>query len=268
MLMAPASPTAGQAPVPPVPQKPTLDQSPVRLVQKDEKAGLELWETRLGPVWIPAPGQWVISHLEWEQVDRKVYDHPGTRLRKGDIVIDAGAHVGLFTRVALRAGARMVIAIEPQESNIGALRRNFEPEIRSGQVRIVTEGLWDRKDTLRLRLAENSNDAHSLVFNDGRTRFQEIRVDTLDSVCASLKLPRVDFVKMDIEGAEPNALKGARQVLNRWRPRLAISAYHVAGDAAKIAALVWEVRPDYRVGSGDLVRSPHGAVVPKVLFFY
>jgi len=72
---------------------------------------------------------------------------------------------------------------------------------------------------------------------------------------------------MDIEGSERNALKGARAVLGRWKPRLAISTYHLPGDPAEICALIWRMRPDYLVTGKDLIRAPHGTSVPKVLFF-
>jgi len=263
-----AAAVAGQVPAPTPPAKPTLEESPVKLLREDKPAGLELWETRLGPIWIPAPGHWVISHLEWEQVDRHVYELPEARVRPGDVVIDAGAHVGVFTRVALRARARLVVAVEPELANILAFRRNFAQELRRGTVLLITQGLWDKKDTLTLRLAESSNDAHSLVFRDQRTRSEQIAVDTLDALCETNRINRVDFIKMDIEGAETNALRGARRTLERWRPRLAISAYHVAGDPAEIASIVWKARPDYRISSTEVVRSPYGTIVPKVLFFY
>jgi len=83
----------------------------------------------------------------------------------------------------------------------------------------------------------------------------------------SLRLPRVDFIKMDIEGSERNALKGARETLQRWHPRLAISSYHLKGDPAAIAGYVWAIHQDYMIESKDQVDGPGGKKVPKVLFF-
>ena len=57
-----------------------------------------------------------------------------------------------------------------------------------------------------------------------------------------LKLDRVDFIKFDIEGAEHQALRGARETLRRLRPRLAMSAYHLPDDARTLPAEVRENR--------------------------
>jgi hypothetical protein len=49
---------------------------------------------------------------------------------------------------------------------------------------------------------------------------------TIDSIVAANNVPRIDFIKMDIEGSELGALNGAEAAIRRWRPKLAISLYH------------------------------------------
>jgi hypothetical protein len=58
------------------------------------------------------------------------------------------------------------------------------------------------------------------------TGFVEVEVDTLDNILKELEISKVDFVKMDIEGAEIEALKGMDGVL-KGRTELAIAAYHI-----------------------------------------
>ncbi len=218
----------------------------------------------LGRLWIPGPGVYVINHLQWEQMIQQVYHHPLVHVHPGDVVIDCGAHIGGFTRVALRAGARTVIAIEPERANLLAFRRNFEHEIKTGQVLLVEKGVWDTAGKLPLHLS-SVGDSHSMVVPQNQGKDETIEVITLDALVQSLKLPRVDFIKMDIEGAELKALKGAGRVLASYHPRLAISSYHQKGDPAAICSLVWQARTDYLVVSKDIADS---AGVPKVLFFY
>ena len=240
--------------------------APVKL-QEEAGSGLELWQTALGRLWIPIPGRDVITHLQWEQTVEKVYHHPLVHVRPGDVVIDCGAHIGGFTRVALQLGARMVVAIEPEQANLSAFRRNLAEEMKAGRVRLVPKGVWDSSGRLSLHLS-SVGDSHSAVIPQNAGKDEAIEVTTLDALMTSLDLARVDFVKMDIEGSERKALLGARQMLLKWQPRLAISSYHQKGDPAEICSIVWQVRPDYLVASKDLLKSNSVAMVPKVLFFY
>ena len=250
---------------------PAPDQSgpaayPATMLREDSAAGLEYWQTLIGNLWIPRPGVYVIKHLQWEQAIQKVYYHAEVHVRKGDVVIDCGAHIGGFTKTALALGASLVVAIEPEPQNIMAFRRNMEAELKSGKVRLVPKGIFDKPGKLKLHLSE-SGDAHSVVEPRRGSGDIDIEVVTLDSLLDGLKLNRVDFIKMDIEGAEQKALKGARLMLTRYKPRLALSAYHEKGDPAAIASIVWEYHPEYLVESKDLVLGVEGKLVPKVLFF-
>lgn len=239
----------------------------LRLLKTDSGAGLELWQTALGQLWIPAPGYYVIKHLEWESTVEKVYHHPQVHVRRDDVVIDCGAHIGGFTRLALQAGARLVVAVEPEPANLRAFRRNFDQELKSSRVMLIPKGVWETAGKLSLHLS-TTGDSHSVIFAQKGPGDEVIEVTTLDLLAGELGLDRIDFIKMDIEGSEANALRGARQVLERWKPRMAVSSYHVRGDPAALSALVWSMRSDYLVATKDLIKAPHGATVPKVLFFY
>lgn len=72
----------------------------------------------------------------------------------------------------------------------------------------------------------------------------EIETVALDDV---LKGKRITFIKMDIEGAEYEALLGARNLILENRPRMAISVYHKFEDFVTLANLVLEMHPDYRI---------------------
>ncbi len=239
--------------------------SPVR-IEEDAQTGLELWQTALGRMWIPAPGNDVIRHLLWEQTVQKVYHHPSVHVLPGDVVIDCGAHIGAFTRVALAAGARLVVAIEPEKANILAFRRNLAEEMKSGRVILIEKGVWDVPGKLPLHVSP-VGDSHSVVLPQTGGKEEAIEVTTIDALSKTLKLSRVDFMKMDIEGAEQKALRGSTQVLKRFHPRLAISSYHLKGDPASICSIVWQAHPEYLVDSKDLLKSQDGSAVPKVLFF-
>jgi FkbM family methyltransferase len=242
-------------------------EKPVKLVEQEPATGLELWQTALGPLWIPGPGSDVIRHLQWEQMVEHVYDHPLVHVLPGDVVIDCGAHIGGFTRKALDAGARMVVAVEPERANIAAFRKNLAQEIQAGRVILVGKAVWDAEGWVSLHISK-VGDSHSVLLPQNAGNEQAIEATTLDALVQNLKLPHVDFIKMDIEGSEQKALEGARDLITRDHPRLAISSYHMRGDPAAICGIVWRTCSDYLVESKDFVESQEAGTVPKVLFFY
>ena len=73
---------------------------------------------------------------------------------------------------------------------------------------------------------------------------EQIETVALDDVLAG---KRITFIKMDIEGAEYEALTGARKLIMENRPRMAISVYHKFEDFVTLAKLVLEMHPDYRI---------------------
>ena len=95
---------------------------------------LEVYQTSLGPFWIPAPGKHLLAWLLWEMTMQRDYESGGAQIHPGDTVIDGGAHIGVFTRYALQRGAARVIAIEPEPTNIACLEANLSVEIAAGQV--------------------------------------------------------------------------------------------------------------------------------------
>jgi FkbM family methyltransferase len=183
------------------------------------------------------------------------------------VVIDCGAHIGGFTRVALRAGARMVVAIEPESANLLAFERNLAQEVSAGKVKLIRKGVWDTSGRLSLHLSR-VGDSHSLVIPHNDKGEQTIEVTTLDALTRVLSSSRLILSRWTSKALSKGALRGALQVLKRWHPRLAISSYHLNGDPAAITGIVWEAFPGYRVVSKDLLKAPGRSDVPKVLFFF
>ena len=74
-----------------------------------------------------------------------------------------------------------------------------------------------------------------------------VPLTTIDKMVAELKLPRVDFIKMDIEGAEQRALAGGANAISTWRPRMEISVNHLPEDPHMVPVVIGRIRADYRV---------------------
>jgi FkbM family methyltransferase len=141
-------------------------------------------------------------------------------VQSGDVVVDVGAHVGTFGDDALRRGASKVILIEPDPVNVECIRRNFAQEIAGGRVIVVPEGAWSSRSTLKFSTGVSNSGTGSFVVQEEGSKTLSIPVRPLDDILAGLGIGKIDYIKIDIEGAEREALKGARQTLRRWRPVL------------------------------------------------
>ena len=84
---------------------------------------------------------------------------------------------------------------------------------------------------------------------------------------SELGLSKVDVIKLDVEGAEAKAIKGATETLRKFRPRLALSAYHRRNDLVDRMVGVRDIVPAYWVSFGPC-RPFSDRLVPIVLFFH
>jgi FkbM family methyltransferase len=214
------------------------------IIQK-EPSGYELLDTPRGWYWT-SRHEPLVGFLLAEQ-ETQIYGDPVHGVHPGDIVLDCGADIGVYTRTALFRGAKLVVAIEPAPSSVDALRRTFEREIAEGRVIVYPKGVWDKVDTLDLEVSNGGTMSGSSLVTHDTSRPTKIKVPltTIDLMVEELHLPRVDFIKMDIEGAEKWALRGGTQTIAKFRPRMALSTEHLPDDATAIPRTVKTIRPDY-----------------------
>jgi len=201
---------------------------------------LEQWDTPYGQWWVVTDNFGTFSDILAEQAVR-IYGDDVSGVHAGDIVLDCGAHFGGFTRTALNAGAKLVVSIEIAPENVEVLRRNFAPEIAAGRVIVYDKGVWDKDDTLVLERKNHTWADRVETSGTGPT----VGVTTIDKIVAELKLPTVNFIKMDIEGAERHALAGAVATMKSYQPRMAIAAYHEPDDVQVLQPIVHGAQPAY-----------------------
>lgn len=172
------------------------------------------------------------DHVQRQIYFRGAYEPVETYLvrqliQPGMVVIDAGANVGQYTIIAAKeVGARgQVHAFEPVPKNFQRLKNHVVTNGLSSIVRLNMTALWNRRDSIELHLGTD------VVGNDGLYTIGAATNPTdtvtaaavrLDDYVAANQLQRVDFIKMDVEGAERFALEGAEEVLSRWRPMLLV----------------------------------------------
>lgn len=235
-----------------------------QLIQSDDH--YSLWRTRDGNFWIPNRNSDVLAFNLAEQ-EEDIYGRGANGVHAGDVVLDGGANVGVFTRKALNAGARTVIAVEPAPENVESLRRTFTQEIADGRVVIQAVGLWNQPAELPLRVDANNSARNSFILKFG-PEVSEVKVPlvTIDSMIENLALTKVDFIKLDIEGAEKKALAGASQTLARFHPRMAIAMEHLNDDPIAIPAVINALGLGYRTICGPCLFNG-SSIRPDTLYF-
>jgi FkbM family methyltransferase len=140
-------------------------------------------------------------------------------LSPGDVAIDAGANIGLFTVLAAaRVGAAgRVVACEPSPSTMAILRANVERN-RFDWVTLREVALAEAPGRLELEVFDPGSGFSSFApAASGSGTRVEVEVTTLDALAGDL-VDRVKLVKIDVEGAELRALEGASRLLSKARP--------------------------------------------------
>ncbi|RPJ59326.1 MAG: FkbM family methyltransferase [Acidobacteria bacterium] len=236
-----------------------------RVVKTDPGAGLELRSTPRGQIWIPVND---VSGLEYVLAEQEahIYGEGARGVQQGDIVLDCGAYVGTFSRLALDAGAKLVVAVEPVPEKVECLRRNFGAEIEAGRLLIYPKGVWDKEELLPLHKHSKQSGGDSFVL-DRDTTSEELQLTTIDQLVKELRLERVDFIKMDIEGAEGRALRGGASTIRAHHPGLALAVYHLPTDRQTIPEQVRELWPGYQ-SVCSVCQLQGGRLAPDIMLFY
>ncbi|MBL8226940.1 MAG: FkbM family methyltransferase [Bryobacterales bacterium] len=245
----------------------------IRSTASDPALGIERLESPLRPFWIKTkgadmPGPALLAYLLTEQAWIAAVGMPD--VQPGDVVFDIGAHVGTFSAYALAKGASKVIMVEPDPTNIECLRRNFAEDLAAKRVVLVPAGAWSSEKTIELNVGVANSGTGSMVVKETQSAIVTVPVRPIDAMVAELGLTKVNILKMDIEGAEREALKGASETMRKYKPRLMLDAYHLPDDRTVIPQVVQAANPDYRLLCGPCAASetPSGMVlIPHSLYF-
>ncbi|WP_424969791.1 FkbM family methyltransferase [Dinoroseobacter sp. S76] len=195
--------------------------------RQPDEAGLEMHSLSFGdtPLHYLAPYGNAISPF----LERQYFlDRDGLRIgpEPGDIALDFGAGAGdtslAFAAVVGPKGRVLAIEPTPTELALQARNRAANPDL-SQRITSLPAAISDR-DGEEIHLAGTTTGAH--IAPEGQTSGPKAVTTTLDALVASQSLPRVDLIKMDIEGMELRALQGGLQILQRFAPKLAICTYH------------------------------------------
>jgi len=169
-------------------------------------------------------------------------------LQPGMTFVDAGANMGLYSLFA--AGRVMphgrVLALEPSRREFEILVGNVEAN-QLQNVRTLPVALSDRRGTAELLVAPLANAGHNTLgsfgYGTALERREAVPVERLDDIIRDEGIERVDMIKMDVEGAEMLALRGAAEVLRQFHPMLLLEVSdrtlrHQGSSSGEVLALL------------------------------
>lgn len=176
------------------------------------------------------------------------YSYPKFNWEEVSWVIDGGACEGFFSHLAIDRGVKKVLPVEPVEQILDGLKLAFESEVRSGRVDPVQGALDVSSGTSVFEVnAEAAWESKITIAPDDDAATSVTRVWSIDDLAAEKGLSGRGLIKMDIEGGEVGAIKGAATVLRDSKPYLAIAVYHEYQNAALVKAAILDANPEYAV---------------------
>src|SRR5688500_13583766 len=139
---------------------------------------------------------------------KREYERGRVRVGAGDVVVDIGAHVGVFSIYALMLGASRVLAFEPSPVNAHYFIRNLGQNY-AASISLVEAAVGERSETVSLGMGEWSvgnvvieNVVTENVIGDVPEESIDVQSTTLDAIFADYRLERIHFLKIDCEGSE------------------------------------------------------------------
>jgi FkbM family methyltransferase len=178
------------------------------------------------------------------------YNRNGVKImpESGDFVIDGGAFVGdtalVFSNSVGEEGK--VFCFDPVEDNIKICKKNIE-QFPIKNVTLYPYGL----SNISCEAAPISLGVYDPSFSDIKKGHEKnnikIPLKKLDDLTDSGEIQKVDFIKLDVEGAELQTLIGAEKTINKFKPKMAVSLYHNPNDIFEIVNFVSTKFPFYKL---------------------
>jgi FkbM family methyltransferase len=162
-------------------------------------------------------------------------------LGENEVFVDAGVYDGgtsIHFMKRVKDKFRMIYAFEPDRMNYELSKINLKSVIEEGKLKLFDKGLYDENKKIGF-CESGGNGSHIVTSSEAAST---ISVVSLDSAVDD----DVTFIKMDIEGAEQNALKGMIKTIKKCRPKLVVCLYHSLEDLWEIPLWMADNIEDYK----------------------
>jgi len=168
------------------------------------------------------------------------------KVNEGDYVIDAGACWGdtaLYFAILSGVNGR-VFSFEFLPENVNIFKKNISlnPDLKD-RIELIQKPIWSISD---VDVFCNSNGPGNTVTFDKKYSDTVYKTITIDDFVIKNDIKKINFIKMDIEGSELEALKGAITTIKTWKPVLVISVYHKITDFQEIPQYIDSLNLGYK----------------------
>lgn len=183
------------------------------------------------------PKENIIYHA---QKGVQYFDYEYLQFSDEEVMVDGGCYdcetITIFRDKV--KNYKKIYAFEPDGINYEKCKSAIEKD-NLKNIEMINAGLWKETGTISFA---GGNGGSSRITNECDN--EQVRVFAIDDICKE----KVTFIKMDIEGAELEALHGARNTIKKYKPKLAICIYHKDEDVLDIQNYLMELVPEYRFG--------------------
>ncbi len=164
---------------------------------------------------------------------------PWLNPQKGENCVDIGAHIGKYTLSLAKAVGNdgIVVSVEANPSNYKTLQNNIRLNNLQNVI-ALNLAAWERECTLKLFTGHFAGH-HSAKIN-WRLGWVEVKAAAMDSIIKGLRLDSVDWIKIDVEGAELEVLRGLKKTISKHKPKIIIEVF--SGNMREIKNLMRKFR--------------------------
>lgn len=183
---------------------------------------------------------------QWEIVGEGPYDCDDVKLSPGNVVLDCGANIGMFSAYAASKDCTCY-AFEPTPELQNVIYRHSE--LNQNLIIPVQAAVGDTVGTASFHITESpaGNFLSNTIKDREHIKTIQVQQTTIDQFVDDRGLTHVDFIKADIEGSERLMLKGAQATLAKFAPRLSICTYHLPDDKEVLTDLILKANPRYQI---------------------
>lgn len=206
-------------------------------------SGYESIQKNLKELGIDSNRVFLLSpYLFKEQEDKYFNPNFMTFNPEGEVLVDCGScDLANAIQMSKHCDVSYVYAFEPDPENAQVCRTRAEQYFK-GRAEIIEKGSWSQTTTLSFSAPSDVEGVYIRVEEDGSN---SVAVTTIDEVVNENR--KVTYIKMDIEGSELEALKGAQHTIRRDHPKLGICIYHKPEDMTELPMYIMSLYPGYHL---------------------